>query len=296
VPRPPYPVGVTSTVVDDGGRLLPTTVRYPATAAGTDGRPLLAAGPFPLIVFSQGYAIAAEDYAALLQRWAAAGFVVADPSYPYTTPGDSGGLERSDIVHHPADLQAVIAALLADGRRNGDLLDGAINSREVGVAGHSDGGDVSEAVAEGSCCRDPLVKAAVIMSGAELTWFGGTFGGAPGVPLLVSQGTADDINPPACSEQIYDAAPAPRYYLNLPAAGHHVAYIAGWTDGFSAAQAALYRHAFTEVSLLFWRAYLDGDRSAVAQLRSTSAIPGAATLTSGAAVAVDGYCPGAPAG
>jgi predicted dienelactone hydrolase len=296
LPRPPYPVGVTNVTVDDAGRILPTVVRYPAADAGNATRPLVAGAPYPLIVFSQGYAIAAESYASLLARWAAAGFVVADPSYPDTTPGDAGGLDEADIVNHPADLRAVISTLVADGTRPGSLLSGMIDSSRVGVAGHSDGGDVSDAVAEGTCCRDPRVTAAVILSGAELAAFGGSFGGSVGLPLLVVQGSADDINVPACSEQIYDNALPPRYYLDLTGAGHHVAYLPTWTDGFSPAQAAAYREAVTATTILFWRAYLDRSGAALHQLQTTRQLPGAGTLTAGPAVAVQGSCPGAPAG
>ncbi len=296
LPRPPYPVGVTTTTVVDAGRVLPTVVRYPAVSAGDGTRPLVAGGPYPLIVFSQGYAIAAESYSTLLTQWAAAGFVVADPSYPDTTPGDAGGLDEADIVNHPADLRAVIASLVADGNQSGSVLAGMVNSRRVGVAGHSDGGDVSDAVAEGTCCRDPQVTAAVILSGAELAAFGGTFGAPLGVPILVVQGSADPINVPACSEQIYDNAPPPRYYLDLVGAGHHVGYLPTWTDGFSAAQAAVYREAVTGTTVLFWRAYLDGSRSALRQLQATRQLPGAGTLIAGQAVAIQGGCPGAPPG
>ena len=36
-------------------------------------------GPFPLVVFSHGYAVTPDFYAPMLERWAAAGYVVAAP-------------------------------------------------------------------------------------------------------------------------------------------------------------------------------------------------------------------------
>jgi len=55
------------------------------------------------------------------------------------------------------------------------MLSGLIDPTEIGVVGHSDGADVSLAVATNTCCRDPRVEAAAILSGAELASFGGSY-------------------------------------------------------------------------------------------------------------------------
>src|SRR5437763_4187834 len=79
----------------------------------------------------------------------------------------------------------------------------------------SDGGDVSLAVAAGSCCRDRAVKAAVILSGAELQAFGG---GAR------SEEHTSELQSPmylVCrlllekKKEIYDQAPSTKYCLKL---------------------------------------------------------------------------------
>ncbi|MHB1011260.1 MAG: hypothetical protein ACYC1E_19020, partial [Propionibacteriaceae bacterium] len=100
-------------------RILPTTVRYPAmgAAGGPDHAgavPARSGGPYPLVVFSEGYDISPEAYATLLDAWTVAGYVVADPVYPFTAPTSPGGLKRSDIVNHPTDLTFVISSLLGD--------------------------------------------------------------------------------------------------------------------------------------------------------------------------------------
>ncbi|MGH9076365.1 MAG: chlorophyllase/cutinase-like alpha/beta fold protein, partial [Acidimicrobiales bacterium] len=135
---------------------LPTVVRYPVLAPGGAGAAAdQASGPYPLLVFSQGFGIPAEAYAGLLRAWASAGYVVADPIYPATAPGP--GLDEADIVHHPGELGGVITALLAQGKSPG-ALQGLVEPSQVAVVGHSDGGDVSLAVAADTCCRDPRVK------------------------------------------------------------------------------------------------------------------------------------------
>jgi hypothetical protein len=170
----------TSTVSTTAARTLATRVRYPAIGAPTSppqpGGPAdLGHGPFPLIIFSQGFNYPAEGYAALMNAWARAGYVVDDPTYPLTDPTDPAGVNETDILHHPADLRSVISRLLAAGRAASGPLHGLINASEVAVVGQSDGGDVSLAVAANTCCRDPRVRAAAILSGAELPAFGGRY-------------------------------------------------------------------------------------------------------------------------
>ncbi len=126
--------------------MLPTVVRYPAVGKPSGRSPLgatpdVAAGPFPLIVFSHGYDISAESYSALLEAWARAGYVVADPTYPFTDSSTPGGLSEADIVNHPADLRYAISALLSAGRQHRSPFHDLLDDREVAVVGHSDGGD-----------------------------------------------------------------------------------------------------------------------------------------------------------
>lgn len=244
-PSAPYRVGAMSLTLEEPApaatstghapsgapiRALPTIVRYPAQGRADAGdhpgaTPVSGSRRFPLVVFSQGFDYPAEAYSWLLDAWARAGYVVADPTYPATAPTAPGGVNEQDIVNHPADLRFVIGALLAAGGNRRSVLHGLINPAHVGVVGQSDGGDVSLAVAADSCCRDATVKAAVILSGAELAAFGGTYYTAGSTPLLVVQGSADTINVPGCSAQIYEGAPRPKYYLNVPGAEHLPPYV-----------------------------------------------------------------------
>ncbi len=67
--------------------------------------------------------------------------MVAAPGYPYTSP--PGPLDEADILNHPAELRSVIADLTDGRQRSGTALSGLANKNEVGIAGQSDGGDVS---------------------------------------------------------------------------------------------------------------------------------------------------------
>ena len=46
-------------------------------------------------MFSGGYDVSPEQYSILLDAWAAAGFVVADPVYPLTTPASDVAWTRA---------------------------------------------------------------------------------------------------------------------------------------------------------------------------------------------------------
>jgi predicted dienelactone hydrolase len=252
---------------------VPTTVWYPRSG-----------GPFPLLVFSPGYQIAPNAYGLLTSAWTAAGYVVAEPTYPDTAPG-APPIEY-DMVNHPGELREVISTLLSASAQAGGPLSGRIDPSAIAVAGHSDGGDVSLAASADTCCRDVRIKAAIILSGAEQSLFGGSYYAAGSPPLLVVQGTADTVNPPACSAQIYDEAPQPRYYLDLLGATHLSAYTEAG-PGVSVVEA---------VTTAFLDGYLKGDTPQLAALPATGTVGGVSQLIDGAAqVPVYNSCLGAPA-
>lgn len=294
-PDGPFRVGQVSLTLTEpataGGpvRRIPVVVRYPAAgnpAAGSypAAAPATARGPFPLVVFSQGFNVAADAYAGLLDDWARAGYVVADPTYPLTDPTEPGGVDENDIVNHPADLRFVIASLRGTAGEHGSLR-GLIDSSRVATVGHSDGGDVTLAVAANSCCRDSAITAAVVLSGAELGMFGGSYYTAGTVPLLVVQGSADTINVPGCSAQLYDAAPRPKYYVDLPGAEHQLPYLQPGPLHTSVARSVV----------AFLDAYVKRRPASLTALVGSGRVPGGATITSAAIVpAASTVCPGAP--
>lgn len=268
-------------------RRLRTVIRYPvAHASGaTSGATVRHTGPFPLVVFSQGFDVSAESYAALLRSWSAAGYVVADPTYPRTDPAAPGGVDESDIVKHPADLRFVIRSVIAAARHLRSPFHGLVDPRRVAVIGHSDGGDVSLAVAADTCCRDTAVRAAVILSGAELGAFGGRYYGSGSVPLLVVQGSADTINVPGCSAQLYDQAPPPKYYLDIAGAEHQPPYLDPGPT----------RRGISRAVVAFLDAYLKGRRSPLRGLERATTLAGGLRLSSAPVIpATSTYCSGAP--
>jgi len=284
-----YAVGSVTTdisepVASGPSRPLPTTVWFPATTAGGI-TPNRAHAPYPLVLFSQGYDVDLTPYTTLVEDLASAGFVVAAPLYPHTAPNDPSGVNENDIVNHPADLRFVITTLLGDAQQPGSALSGLLSASAIGLAGHSDGGDVTLAAGANSCCLDRRVKALAVLSGAELAAFGGTYFPGPALPMLVVQGSADTINPPPCSAQLYDGAPAPKYYVDLLGAGHLPPY----------ADAGTYQTVVARVVTDFFDATLAGQQAGTPAMGTDGNVAGVAAFsTASSAPAALGSCPGAP--
>ena len=141
-------------------RTLPTEVWYPADgpsggAPTADAPPDATHGPYPLVLFAHGYDVTPDFYAPLLERWAAAGYVVAAPVFPILS-GSDGGASHVDYEKTFGDASFVITQVLGLG--GGDPLAGLVDRDRIAAAGHSDGEVVSFGLGFLACCRDPRVK------------------------------------------------------------------------------------------------------------------------------------------
>jgi fermentation-respiration switch protein FrsA (DUF1100 family) len=114
-------------------RSLPTTVWYP-----TDG-----GGPFPLVVFAPGYGATPASYATLLSRIAAAGYVVAAPTYPLLSGQPAGPTEDLDWDQLYADTWFVTTQVLDLSAGGDPALGGLVDPNRIAAAGHSDGAVIS---------------------------------------------------------------------------------------------------------------------------------------------------------
>ncbi len=255
-----------------GPRVLETIVRYPAQ--GPDGAldlpgatPL--AGEHPLIVFAHGFDVTPAIYSRLLRSWTQAGYVVAAPVFPLEQSGAPGGPDEADVVNEPRDISFVISQLLAASAVPAGPLSGLIDPARIAVAGQSDGGEAALAAAYARRLRDVRVRAAVILSGAEMSGIGG-YAFAAGEPaLLAVQGTADTSNEPRYTYAYFRAARRPKYLLRLLGAQHLPPY--------TSAQPWL--GIVEETSIEFLDTYLGGSATARAELNESANRPGAALLS-----------------
>ncbi|MDE3131809.1 MAG: hypothetical protein KGL16_11710 [Acidobacteriota bacterium] len=267
----------TRTITLPGGQVVPrpltTVVRFPTVKASRGGRrsgtpQVPATGRFPLVVFGHGFDIMPGLYARLLRYWTSAGFVVAAPIFPLENAHAPGGPNESDLPNQPDDMRFVISSLLRLSARRDGPLGAHVNPRAVAVAGHSDGGDTALALAYDPSLRDPNLKAAVILSGAEIPMLS-AFRIAPGgPPLLATQGSADLVNLPSATAAFFDPAPRPKFLLQLVGGSHIGPYT---TDRRQLA-------SVEGVTTAFLQYYLAHDRAAMRYMRRAGNVPRVADL------------------
>lgn len=251
-----------------------TVIRYPALgpSSGVDlpnAPPARAGGRFPLVVFGHGFAVTPAPYARLLQAWARAGYVVAAPIFPLGNANAPGGPNESDIVNQPRDMSFVLTQMLELDGTPHSFFQGLIAPHEIAVAGQSDGGETALAVAYDRHFLDRRVRAAVIMSGAELPGVGVLHFPAPSPPLLATQGTADTTNQPRFTDAFFDAAPRPKFLLSLLGASHLPPYTT------EEPQLGIVERVSTD----FLNKYLKNGKRALKRMIAAGNVPGVATVT-----------------
>ncbi|MDG4783606.1 dienelactone hydrolase family protein [Micromonospora sp. WMMD961] len=245
-PKNTFAVGVRQLKLNRDGRALPTTLWYPAAgpAGGTAKRSATAAqGRFPVVMFSHGLGGRPDDYAKLLTRWAAAGFVVAAPTFPHTSKGADNNV--LDVLNQPADVSYALDQVLALDGTAGDALRGRLDGERVAAAGHSAGGVTT--IGLFTTGRDERLDAGVVFAGTALG-VGTAFAGAA-APQLFVHGELDEVVEYAAGKAAYDKVPWPKAMLSLPK-GDHGRALLGDT-------ATLRLVSDTSVEFLRWSLYGD---------------------------------------
>lgn len=182
------------------------------------------------MVFAHGYQVGPQPYTALLQAWAAHGYVVAAPEFPLTDQAVArANLDENDIDNQPTDLRFVTDELVAAT----SPVAGRIDPTEVVVAGHSDGSESALAASIAPTPPgEPKFRALIAMSVQQLPGTSHT----DNPPVLVTQGDRDTINPPSYGYQVYAQAESPKYLVVIKGGGHLPPLEAGsaWLPGIEA--------------------------------------------------------------
>lgn len=211
-------------------RTFPVTVWYPATGEPgvvpqADAPLARAGGPFPLVLFAHGYAVTPDFYDALLGRWAAAGYVVAAPTYPLLS-GVPAGPSHQDYLEVFADTEFVLSRVLADYARatSAHPFAGAVDSARVATAGQSDGEIPAFGLGFLVCCANPQVRSVVAMAG-NLGNLNNPVRRDTGIPVLHIMGDADELQPyPDAIAWDRANLTAPRWLLTLRGGSHAAPY------------------------------------------------------------------------
>jgi fermentation-respiration switch protein FrsA (DUF1100 family) len=229
-PGPPFQIQEATVTLTDPSRETPAR----GDVAGHAGRtlvtiirsPIGALGPLPLVVFAHGWNSNPSVYEDLLDTWAAAGFLVAAPTFPDSTDT----LPGSPVSNYPEqarDMSFVISSLLGG-------LEGPVDRSRIAVAGHSDGGTDVALLALNPQYADPRIRAYVSMSGQIPSGVSGPWGVPTAGALLVAVGTADQYGLLGPATQIYQTAEMPKALLTLAGGDHLTTFI-----GASAADEAM---------------------------------------------------------
>lgn len=249
----PNQVGTTSFALDDGRRVVSW---YPAAASAADQpfesfdiasllspelqgqipaekRPVyeIAAhpgadpaddGPYPVVLFSHGFAGFPEQSADLVTHLASWGFVVVAPDHVERSLSGLLGTAAQDVpeLDDTEVLSQSLDAAVADAEAETSPLKGMLDVEQVAVIGHSAGAGASYRTASSDDRIDALIAYSVGLGG-------GPDGDeepppVPEVPAMVMGGTADGIIPFDATETVYDGLGAPKYLVTIEGAGHLV--------------------------------------------------------------------------
>jgi predicted dienelactone hydrolase len=102
-------------------------------------------GPYPLVVFSHGFAVDAAAYSPLVEHYASQGFIVLAPQHIEQFDPTLGDLWKSSI-DRPRDVQQTLNYAEQLAAPGGDMA-GLIDMQHVAVVGHSSGGYTALAMA-----------------------------------------------------------------------------------------------------------------------------------------------------
>ena len=234
----------TPPTVLSNARTLVTEIRYPTSYVAGDpsqisgATPAARTGGYPMIVFAHGYDVTPDIYAAMLDAWVRAGFVVVAPLFPdenqYAVAAQLGANTEDDIRNEPADIAFVTRSLLqasATPSTGCRVVSGLIQPSELALAGHSDGatavglltyarGNDPQGVSFASLRAGLNFRAVAILSGEEDR--AQRYAPPASDPaLLVIQSAADQCNPIRNSVKLYDDIhQSNKWFLELLTAHH----------------------------------------------------------------------------
>ena len=237
----------------------------------------------PVVLFSHGAYSSKDDYAPILDAWAAHGYVVVAPTHPDST---TMGMKRGDPAAGRTQPQRLVDMKLVvdqwpEIERRVPALQGRVDVRRIAAAGHSYGGWIAQTLGGATTAdpaggatvttgRDPRISVVVVFSGpgALPPVLRAEDFRALAVPALVTAGTNDLAMTPGLTgyqfrRQPFDlASPGDKYLLTLRDADHYLGGAVGRDDLPKQPGATAYVAEFNAAVLAFLDAYLKGDADA----------------------------------
>ena len=193
-------------------------VQYPVAAA-TGAEPASDEGPYPLVLFSHGFAGFPEQSVTLTTHLASWGYVVAAPEHVERSLGGLLGTAAQGVTAStdPEVLSATLDLVTATAADPGSPLEGLVDVEHVAVIGHSAGAGATYRTAATDDRIDAFV-AYSLGSGSDEN----PLGDAPTVPGMVMAGTDDETIPVTASRDAFATLAAPKYLVEVADSGHLV--------------------------------------------------------------------------
>jgi pimeloyl-ACP methyl ester carboxylesterase len=181
------------------------------------------------VVFAHGWNSNPAVYELLLDEWAAAGYLVAAPTFP-SSANTLPGSPVNDYGEQARDLSFVITSLVRGGA-------GPVDQTRIAVAGHSDGGTDVAYLALNPGYADRRVRAYLSLSSEIPDGAPGPWGAPTPGALLVAVGTNDQYGLAPRSRHVFDTATVTSKVLLTVTGGDHIGIYTG-----SSPQAVALRH------------------------------------------------------
>jgi predicted dienelactone hydrolase len=205
----------------------------------------------------------------LLHTWAAAGYVVAIPTYapPTTSDEDDSGQVVVDLSDRVSDASFVLDRML-------DRVPGGfgelVDQRHIAAVGHALGAIITLVLGYGTGVHDARIDAVVTLAGGfagdEADYFQNI-----DTPYLAIHGDADATDPIAGSKAAFALANPPKFFITLVDGDHTAPYVTPTDPAYTVVERA---------TLDFFSAYLAGRPSAIPQLERDGKVKGVATIQS----------------
>jgi predicted dienelactone hydrolase len=162
------------------------------TSTASKDNVAVAAGQFPLVVFSHGFGGVPDQSLKLMEHLASHGFVVVSISHTGNTQDDMSSLDP-EADRYP-DVAFTIDEMGLMNINGANRFFGHVDNQNVGVAGHSYGGMTAEfmAAGHGGLPADTRVKAIFPIAASSSTLSDAELTGIT-VPTLLMVGTLDGL-------------------------------------------------------------------------------------------------------
>jgi predicted dienelactone hydrolase len=247
--------------------------------------------PYPLIVFSHGFAGCGVQSTYITQYLAAKGYIVAAPDHEDASfcgiKGKRKKPPRNDreqswfesTPNRPSDIKAVIDEMLRLNKNKGSVFYQAINERAIGVSGHSEGGWTAQVVSGAvpsryKHYRDKRIKAALILAGGVMFLEKEDFR-KMNIPVMYILGEKDQghLFYDELRRNGYDNVNPPKFLLIIKKANHFT-FVDAPTCVMSRTvencqNSNSYAKIILKYGLEFWNRYLKGELSSEKKILST---------------------------